>query len=288
MKKTIYILAGMALSSMMMSCEDIYEGGEERHPQLPVQMKAAIQPFDSDLPESWKGGEEIGMFMFASGSADGLATATCTRLKTDAEGTLQPVDSETMPLYPANATKVDFICFYPYEANSAESKSLSLDVCTKENALNSDFLYSNSAKNKYPGLAPVKVQMKHVLSMVQFNITADEDIPAEDLKALDPKIEEVPTKGLFSLADGKLSSSETSSAIPMSADAAMTKAECLLLPASSNFTVRCNVSDMVFRKKLGNMSFESGKIYKFDLHVTQPGFEISLREIEDWKVETYD
>ena len=74
----------------------------------------------------------------------------------------------------------------------------------------------------------------------------------------------------------------------MRTDADMTRAECLLLPASSAFTVRCNVAGAALRRKLGNMSFESGKLYKFDLHVTEPGFEITLREIEDWNVETFD
>lgn len=278
----------MALSSVMVSCEDIYEGGEEHHAPLPVQLKATIQPYDRDLPESWNGGEELGMFMFASGEDNAFSSSACVRLRTDEKGDVQPVDSETMPLYPELATKVDFICFSPYSSEAASSRTLSLDVSTPEKAAASDYLYSDNARNKYPSLSPVKVQMKHVTCMVQFSITADANISDDVLKALNPCIEEVPSKGEFSLAEGKLTSSDAESHIAMKTDAGMTRAECLLLPAASAVTVRCNVDGASLRRKLGNMSFESGKLYKFDLHVTEPGFEITLREIEDWKVETFD
>lgn len=55
MKKSIYIFAGVALSCMLMSCEDINEGGVDRHPQLPVKLKASITPFEQEKPETWKG-----------------------------------------------------------------------------------------------------------------------------------------------------------------------------------------------------------------------------------------
>ena len=278
----------MALSSVMVSCEDIYEGGEERHTPLPVQLKATIQPYDRDLPENWNGGEELGMFMFASGEENAFSSSACVRLRTDEKGDVQPVDSETMPLYPELATKVDFICFSPYSVEAASSRTLSLDVSTPEKAAASDYLYSDNALNKYPSLSPVKVQMKHVTCMVQFFITADANISDDVLKALNPCIEEVPSKGEFSLAEGKLTSSDAESHIAMKTDAGMTRAECLLLPAASAVTVRCNVDGASLRRKLGNMSFESGKLYKFDLNVTEPGFEITLREIEDWNVETFD
>lgn len=278
----------MALSSVMVSCEDIYEGGEERHTPLPVQLKATIQPYDRDLPENWNGGEELGMFMFASGEENAFSSSACVRLRTDEKGDVQPVDSETIPLYPELATKVDFICFSPYSVEAASSRTLSLDVSTPEKAAASDYLYSDNALNKYPSLSPVKVQMKHVTCMVQFFITADANISDDVLKALNPCIEEVPSKGEFSLAEGKLTSSAVESHIAMKTDAGMTRAECLLLPASSAVTVRCDVAGASLRRKLGNMSFESGKLYKFDLNVTEPGFEITLREIEDWNVETFD
>ena len=278
----------MALSSVMVSCEDIYEGGEERHTPLPVQLKATIQPYDRDLPENWNGGEELGMFMFASGEENAFSSSACVRLRTDEKGDVQPVDSETIPLYPELATKVDFICFSPYSVEAASSRTLSLDVSTPEKAAASDYLYSDNARNKYPSLSPVKVQMKHVMCMVQFFITADAGISDDVLKALNPCIEEVPSKGEFSLAEGKLTSSAVESHIAMKTDAGMTRAECLLLPASSAVTVRCDVAGASLRRKLGNMSFESGKLYKFDLNVTEPGFEITLREIEDWNVETFD
>ena len=253
-----------------------------------MQLKATIQPYDRDLPESWNGGEELGMFMFASGEDNAFSSASCVRLRTDEKGDVQPVDSETMPLYPELATKVDFICFSPYSAEAASSRTLSLDVSTPEKAAASDYLYSDNARNKYPSLSPVKVQMKHVTCMVQFSITADANISDDVLKALNPCIEEVPSKGEFSLAEGKLTSSDAESHIAMKTDAGMTRAECLLLPAASAVTVRCNVDGASLRRKLGNMSFESGKLYKFDLNVTEPGFEITLREIEDWNVETFD
>lgn len=288
MKKSIYIFAGVALSCMLMSCEDINEGGVDRHPQLPVKLKASITPFEQEKPETWKGEEEFGVFMFPSGEEKGFASSKCVRFKTDAEGELSITETGTELMYPKDAAKVDFICFTPFEESALTSRALSLDVSTREKALACDYLYSDNSRNKYPALAPVKIQMKHVLSAVRFEITAEDDILPAELKNLNPQMEGVNATGSFNLGDATLTPSGTATAIPMLADEGMTSADCLLLPATSNVTVRCNVAGQEFRKKLGDLTFERGKLYIFDLHVSHPGFEISLREIEDWVVETYD
>lgn len=286
MKKTLYILTGMALSTLMMSCEDINEGGKDRLEQIPVQMKATIQPYDKDVSEIWQGGEELGMFMF--GSDENISQASCIRLQTDAEGVLSPVGTGEMPLYPEDASKVSFICFHPYDTNAATSRTLNLKVGSKSTGEKSDYLYSNNARNKYPSLTPVKLQMGHVLSMVKFVITADNNISASTLRSLNPRIENVPTEGVFSMTDGTLTSTSGQGSIALTTNESVTQAQGLVLPASFNFTVRCDVDGMPLSRKLGNMTFESGKLYTFDLHVSTPGFEISLRGIEDWKVEKVD
>lgn len=81
MKKSIYIFAGVALSCMLMSCEDINEGGVDRHPQLPVKLKASITPFEQEKPETWKGEEEFGVFMFPSGEEKVLPPLNASVLK---------------------------------------------------------------------------------------------------------------------------------------------------------------------------------------------------------------
>lgn len=40
-------------------------------------------------------------------------------------------------------------------------------------------------------------------------------------------------------------------------------------------------------EKIGNMTFEMGKQYTFDIVVSLPGIEVNLKEIEDWDVETF-
>lgn len=286
MKKILYIFSGMALGCLMLSCEDINEGGNMDREPIAVQMKASILPFDNASPENWKGGEELGMFMFPSGGD--ISSSACVRLKTDAEGVMQAVEPGKMPEYPSDASKVNFICFSPYNEAAASGKTLALNVSTDEKALQRDYLYSDNARNKYPSLTPVKVQMRHVLSLVRFDITAAEEITADVLKGLNPQIDGVPAEGTFSLAEGKMASTGNPASIVMSTDGQMSSAECMMLPATSSVTVKCNVEGMVLRKKLGNMSFESGKLYIFDLHVTTPGFDISLREIQDWNVETFN
>ena len=286
MKKTLYTLGSIVLAFMMLSCEDIYEGGNMDREPMTVQMKASILPFDSAFPEKWKGGEEVGMFMYSSSDAEGMSSAACLRLTADAEGVLSPAGQDVMPQYPSDASKVNFVCFYPYSASAAESKTLALDVSSDGKAVLSDYLYSDNARNKYPSLSPVKLQMKHVLSLVRFEISAAEEVPADALKGLNPQIEGVPVQGVFSLSGGCMASSGEPSTIAMKTDGQI--AESLLMPVASSVTVRCDIDGLPFRKKLGSLNFESGKLYIFDLHVTRPGFDISLREIEDWKVERFD
>lgn len=288
MKKISYLFSVIALACMTISCEDIYEGGNKDREPMSVQIKAGILPFDSTSPETWKGGEEVGMYMYSSSDADGMASATCLRLAADADGVLTPSGSGQMPVYPSDASKVNFVLFSPFDASAAENKSLTLNVSSADKAAQSDWLYSDNAKNKYPSLTPVKVQMRHILSLVRFEISASEEIPAAALKGLNPKIEGIPVEGVFSLAEGRLASVGNPAEIALTADEQMSQAECLLLPSASPVTVRCDIDGLPFRKKLGSLNFESGKIYIFDLKLTKPGFEISIKEIEDWNVETFD
>lgn len=271
------ILATTALTS----CEDIYEGGEKDLPEVAVQLKAQITPYEKDKPEAFEGNSKVGVYMLAS--EDGAPIVSNLELPMDDEGV---IDTGNSLFYPKDGSKVNIFCYTPYTASASAANTLRLDVATPAAAAVSDYLYSANRK-RYMALAPVKVQLKHILSRAEFGITAGEGISDADLAAISFAISDMPVKADFDLFSGEITHGQTG-------DIAMTvlngghNAECSVIACNvPNLVVSCTLKGVSFTKKLGPIDFMQGCVYKFDVVVSEPGFEIVLRQIEDWKVEEY-
>ena len=96
----------------------------------------------------------------------------------------------------------------------------------------------------------------------------------------------MPAIGKFSLGTAEMTEMEAGD-IPVSVSSEGSYGECVLLPSTGNGLLLFDVAGNQYRKKIGNMTFEMGKQYTFDIVVSLPGIEVNLKEIEDWDVETF-
>lgn len=270
----------MGLTSLT-SCEDIYEGGDKDLPDVPVQIKPQVSPYGQEKAEALGADVKIGVYMISSET--GLPLAANLEMTTDEDGLVDAGESLT---YPKDGSKVNIICYTPYTPTASDNNLLTLDVSTAAAAEMSDYLYSAN-RNKYMALSPVKVQMRHILSLAEFYLTLGEGISEEDLKDLTLAFDGIPVKADFDILSDEIAS-KAEGRIPIALDINSKYGKCQVIPGGvSNLTVACTFKGLSFSKKLGSMDFQSGKLYKFDLVVSEPGFEIVLRQIEDWEVVEY-
>lgn len=287
MNRLINITGTVLLSMALMACEDIYEGGNVQPIDLPVQLKATVIPFDRDDPESLPASQSLGVFMTPSDSENGITGATCMEMTADTDGNLSRKGIDEPFLYPQDVQKVNFVCFTPFTSPISADGTIQVDVSTPALASACDYLYAVS-RNKYPALAPVKMQLGHILASVYFDVKPGEGFTVADMQSMTLTIEESASKASFSLGDGTFTLADTDGDITLTTAADGSRVTGLVVPQQRNLVLRCAIGGLEFHKTLGPMKFESGRRYRYDMIVSVPGIEVTLREIEDWKVEVYD
>ncbi len=281
-------IAGLTVLSLAITaCEDIYEGEPVQHIDIPVQLKASVTPFDRDEPETLHTSQSLGVFMTPSDSENGITGSTCMEMVTDKEGNLSRKGIDEEFLDPTGVQKVSFICYTPYVSSPGPDNILAIDVTTPASAAASDYLYAAS-RNKYPAMSPVKLNLGHILSSVCFNVTPGEGFSTADMQQMTLTIEESISKAGFALNDGTFALSPDNGDITLSTSAQGDRVTGLVIPQQCSLVLKCSVGEMDFHKRLGSFRFEGGHRYVYDMLVAVPGIEITLREIEDWKVEVYD
>ena len=283
MKLKLLSICAIVLSAISLSsCENIYEGGQTELPDVAVQLKAQIVPYDKEKPEAIEVGTAVGVYMVSSESDELIASNI--KMSVDADGM---IDTGDLLHYPKDGSKVNILAYTPYDQTASENNLISLDVSTTAAAVKSDYLYSAN-RNKYMALAPVKVQFKHILAQVMFDIKAGEGVTDEDLKSVTMAFQNLPGQADFDLITGQLSLQDVSGQIPINLTDGGHHSENFVLPgAVGNLSIACTLKGMTFTRQLGPFEFKSGNIYKFDVTVSEPGFDIVLRQIEDWIVEEY-
>lgn len=272
----------MVLTSFIFcSCEDIYEGGQNEVAEIDVSLKAQIVPYDREKPEDLPENSFAGVYML---STEGETIASDEKMAIGSDGMIA---TDGKLKYPTNGSKVDFISYMPYQSAIANNNRISLDVSSVDKASQSDILYAES-RNKYMSLSPVKLQFKHILAAAVFNISAVDGVTDEDLSSISFTFMDVTAKADFDILTTELSNVVQGN-VHMSLTSGGHSGLCYFIPEQvKNLVATCSLKGMNFSKKLGQMDLKGGQLYKFDIVVSEPGFDIVLKQIEDWKVETYD
>lgn len=236
---------------------------------------------------TWASGDQIGIYMKSSGTALADAAVQNRQYITDDRGNITAASAADAIYYPEEGT-ADFVAYYPYTANVSGTK-LPIDVSDQSNLAAIDLLYSNNATGVSASTSAVNLGFSHQLANVVLTINADATIPTT--VGLEAAVSGVPTSATFDLATGTLNVTQTTGTVNFQVNAAGTKAEAILVPASlTNAQLQLTVAEKTVSVPLPASALEPGKSIDFPVNVTNSGGTIYVSfgtaTITDWTTTT--
>lgn len=186
---------------------------------------------------NWEDKDPIGIFMIKTGETlSTLSIADSANNKkyifSQSNQAIVPATSKDTIYYPAK-DKVDFIAYYPYTTRIS-SFSIPVNVSNQSVQANVDLLYSNNLKNIGLTTESQKLSFEHKLTKLKLVLTRGTGITAEQMQGAIVTIENIPVKGILSLAAGELSVDNTSSTtLTLKTTTSGESAEAIILPGSS-------------------------------------------------------
>lgn len=235
----------------------------------------------------WDSGDAIGVFMKKHGAA--LSTSNLYDnvrfVTTKGDGVFKASNTEVN--YPFDGSAVDFIAYYPYNAN-LDGLTYKIDVSNQNNSVDIDLLYSDNVKNVTSSSTNASLTFKHMLSNVVLNISiANEEM---SLEGIEVSISNVPTKADFSLNNGAISNLSGNNAISFNITESGKKAEAILIPTedlSGSVLQFITLDDKVYTYDLSKSSvkgFKESTRYTFNVTIEGEGVKIeeTSTSIEDW------
>ena len=232
---------------------------------------------------TWASGDQIGIYMKANGTALADAAVQNRQYVTDDRGNISAASAAEAIYYPEEGT-ADFVAYYPYTAN-VSGTTVPVDVSNQSDLAAIDLLYSNNATGVSASTNAVNLGFSHQLANVLLTINADATIPTT--VGLEAALTGVPTSATFDLATGTLNVGQTTGTVNFQVNAAGTKAEAILVPASlTNAQLQLTVGTKTVSVPLPASALESGKSIDFPVNVTNTGGNIYVSfgtaTITDW------
>ena len=236
---------------------------------------------------TWASGDQIGIYMKTNGTALADAAVQNRQYVTDDRGNISAASAAEAIYYPEEGT-ADFVAYYPYTAN-VSGTTVPVDVSNQSDLAAIDLLYSNNATGVSASTNAVNLGFSHQLANVVLTINADATIPTT--VGLEAAVSGVPTSATFDLATGTLNVAQTTGTVNFQVNAAGTKAEAILVPASlTNAQLQLTVAEKTVSVPLPASALEAGKSIDFPVNVTNSGGTIYVSfgtaTITDWTTTT--
>ena len=284
--KTIKQLCFLVALCFLTGCSK-EETNNLRGDLLAVQFQSAyiahtIQTRTTDGGNQWEADDQIGIFMKEAGDPLFSAIESNRKYKTDAEGNFTS-DGEGQALYwPQDGAAVDFIAYYPYQANLSTPYTYKVDVSDQRNPAAIDLLYSNNATGKSKSKEAVVLTFNHQLTKVTMTLTKGKGVSDADLNAMTVALTNMPTTADFSLANGTLS--KKSNTVDITPEKVGQNYEAILIPkaAGANGKMTFKLRDETFSYTITD-ALEAGKQYNYTVTVTRKEVKVQTGEISDWK-----
>ena len=146
---------------------------------------------------NWESGDKIGVFAIENGSTLNETTIieNYDNLSFSTIGNGDFTHDSQAIYYPTDGSKIDFISYYPYNANLT-SYNYQIDIAEQV-----DLMYSNNLKGADKNNNNNNLDFHRVLSKIALNIEPIED---GSLEGLTIEVNGVKTEASFSLATGEL------------------------------------------------------------------------------------
>ncbi|WP_437920265.1 fimbrillin family protein [Sphingobacterium sp. LRF_L2] len=275
MYKIVYFLLGVFSLS-----------GCKQQDDLPMEMsdvalKISAQVANIGINNSnvWVDADELGLFMMTSGQSD-LSTALEYNRKYTYSAAGADFILSGQPIYYPNTGAVDLVAYAPY--GQVNGNTLLLDLLDQHDVKAIDLLYANNNIGIAKRKEGVDLNFKHMLSKINFSLTAGSAVSPEALSSAQISLEGFSTEATFNLATGALANVQASSTVNVGINRT-----AILLPHSGTsgrvLIIQLGGQQMNYTFPVTD-AFEQGKEYNYTITVKSNEIEVQRTTITDWQI----
>lgn len=230
------------------------------------------------MNSAWDSGDNIGIYMKENGKE--LSNTTILSEADNIEyitrrgdGVFTAADETQTIFFPEDGNKVDFIAYYPYQANVSNFK-YPIDVSDQSSQSAIDLLYSNNSVGLSTESQQANLNFNHMLSKINFNFTEGEGVT--DLSGLKVTIKSMPTLATFDLAKGTMDVDLTSVKnieVKMSNEGKI--GEAVLIPiGTKSIEVTFSSEGNAYTHTFSNLELKSGVKHSYNITIKDSGTSV--------------
>lgn len=236
--KTVRILLVLLALGLLGACVKDQPGDCLNSDALTVRFKGSIDKLNLRAGNTeWDSNDAIGIFAVKNGQS--LADAVYNNFRnveytTSGDGDFLVASGSDAITFPSNGSALDFIAYYPYDAN-LNGHTVALNLSEQSVPAAIDFLYSNNATAQTQSQSAVDMTFRHMLSKLIVTVKRQSGEPlGNDFKTM---INDVVVDGSFDLATASLSSGNSRQTIvcylEMGKDKMQAQTSAIVMPEQS-------------------------------------------------------
>lgn len=297
-KSALYLLAAVATMTLAACSND--DNANVPDGAMPIQLRASLLSIDTragqDIQnEKFDKNEELNIYIKEIVPPQGKAGASYSTLAyvyrvTDPEnGTLAP-SALSSPYYPINQNHVSITSLYPNTVQNVNGQWFSVKPGqgTLANYKASDLMVSKNLSDQEFSSSPVQLQYRHMLCKINVNLSMyheeGQEVDNTPLKNSEIILKNVKRKIYYTQTDDELSDATDEGDVTVTNDG-FYKSSAIIVPQTiqaRNF-IRIQVGKDILNYTLPMpVTFESGKVYTFNITVKQDGLVVQSFDTEDW------
>lgn len=290
-----YFIIGL-LSIVLFSCSSSDSVIDTEPPptpteKLPINISSSVSSSAIDL--AFEVGDSIGLYV-VNHNADGSAAALqvsgnyVDNMQYTYNTTWTPA---TQTYWIDNSTHADFYLYYPYTSSVISIEAMPYSVKANQSQLSdykSSVLMIGKAIGVAPKLSPVRIEAKHVMSLITINLVVGNGFTHASLAAakVSVKVNKLKTKATANLATGALTAiGDDTDIIPFKVANNSYKAIVVPQAVGEGNLITVNVDGRNFDlpKTTNFRGFEAGKKYIFNVTLSRDtsGVNVNITKWED-------
>ena len=281
--KKIYYITALLFSIFIISCnsEEDYIIPDTNNGMYGFSLGVE----GADASSYWIADDAIGITAYISGSEELFLNNLNRQYKSTGDATFVPASKEDVIYHPLATKVVDFIAYYPYQANAFTTYTISLSEQFNQKKI--DLLYSNNAKGKTNSSGNIEFVFNHALSKVIIKVKPSDGLVEEDLIGLNINLNNIFNEGTLHLVNGNITPSGQKTSIKMKTEANGSSGEAIVLPGQtpgSGFTIKLANGYVYSVDFQQGQQFIPGHTHIYNATITRTGINLSPIEIEDWVI----
>lgn len=308
MQKMRVTMTGLLALTVFAGCsnDENQLGGNGNDSRVALQVTSGIQTRAYD--DQWEANDAIGIFALMPGTTE-IATDETSGTEQrnrkystgeSALGTFNPVDATATIYLPVDGSTRDFIAYYPYKPEMAES-TYKIDLTTQNPQRNIDFMVSTTEQaegsSKTKGISKtdpsVQFRFEHKLSKVRLNIETGNGFAGNhsELAGMTVALTGQQTTADFDvLTDDKVAIAKGYEGIDLLTAENGRTSEGIVMPSNDydgmrfEFHVKGHVQPYVWELNNSEKAtrFEPGKEYIYNITIHKTAIEVTAN-IKDWE-----